>query len=308
MLNIANKINGPLPGLGKTEQKSQSIQVIRILDSGEVASIGTSDNSVLQQPTISKKAQAPNGRYTTVLKDVGTQTNPVFVYSTYEEMLEDFNARANNTTEEEDRSGALSNEPDAAAAAFHEPKQEEIHAVKIEVVEEEEEEDNVPPVKPHSYPYPFPMSSLPTAATPRFPIIKRRRRQRFICDWQGPVTVINSPNVPAEAMELRVDEDLALSIRRQVDVNNPGPFGWQLAKLLYTEEELYGHNFNGTDQKLPLSPRRVHAIQHAFHDYFPKDIADSALSKGRTAINQGIRNMFYVRNKKDGDPTYIGPS
>ncbi|XP_029443951.1 uncharacterized protein LOC115083942 isoform X2 [Rhinatrema bivittatum] len=294
-------------GLYLSWEKRRGLQVIRILDNGEVEPMVASDSSSLQQPTISRKAQAPNGRYTTVLKDVGTQTNPVFVYSSYEEMLEDFNARAGHATEEEDGGGsAASNEPDATT--FHETKEEEFHAVKIEVVEEEEEEENLTPVTPRPYPYPYPINSLPQAAAPRFPIIKRRRRQRFICDWQGPVTVINSPNVPVDAVELRVDEDLALSIRRQVDVNNPGPFGWQLAKLLYTEEELYGHNFNGTDQKLPLSPRRVHAIQHAFHDYFPKDIADSALSKGRTAINQGIRNMFYVRNKKEGDPTYVGPS
>ncbi|KAM4687522.1 uncharacterized protein O3C94_006036 [Discoglossus pictus] len=218
--------------------------------------------------------------------EVATQTAPVYCFSTLDEVVEFLNS-CGKIDDKSPQAMSLSEDPPDEPGGEDTPLNDDhMRTLKMEI----EEDDDDQPIVSRLYPNP-----------PCFPVVKRRRKQRFHCDWQGPITVISSPNVPIHAMELRVDEDLAMSIRRQVDVNNPGPFGWQLAKLLFTEEELYGHNFNGTDQKMPLSPRRVHAIQHAFHDYFPKDIADEALAKGRTAINQGIRNMFYVRNRRDGE-------
>ncbi|KAM3929263.1 uncharacterized protein RB166_007071 [Leptodactylus fuscus] len=211
--------------------------------------------------------------------EVATQTRQVYCFHTVDEMMEFLH-------------GDIKCEEQSAAPPSGQTPPTENHTRTLKLETEEEDDDEEQPMISQLY---------PLLLCPPFPAIKRRRKQRFQCDWQGAVMVISSPSVPAHAMELRVDEDLAMSIRRQVDINNPGPFGWQLAKLLFTEEELYGHNFNGTDQKMPLSPRRVHAIQHAFHHYFPKDMADEALAKGRTAINQGIRNMFYVRNRRDGD-------
>lgn len=228
-------------------------------------------------------------------KEVATQTAPIYCFSSIEEIVEFLNS-CGQPEECSPKSMSFTDEPpDEPGGEDALPNDDHLKTLKLEI--EEEDDDQL--IVSHLYPnLPFHYASTSSSS---FPVVKRRRKQRFHCDWQGPVAIISSPNVPAHAMELRVDEDLAMSIRRQVDINNPGPFGWQLAKLLFTEEELYGHNFNGTDQKMPLSPRRVHAIQHAFHDYFPRDLADEALAKGRTAINQGIRNMFYVRNRKDGD-------
>ncbi|OCT57673.1 uncharacterized protein LOC108704626 [Xenopus laevis] len=232
--------------------------------------------------------------------EVATQTPPVYCFSSLDEIVEFLNSCKKN--EERRIPPALSlfeDPPDDLGQGGHEVLSNDAHSQSLKLdIEEEEDEDQ--PIVSHLYPDPS-VHYFSSSSPPCFPVVKRRRKQRFHCDWQGPVTIISSPNVPVNAVELRVGEDLAMSIRRQVDVNNPGAFGWQLAKLLFTEEELYGHNFNGTDQKMPLSPRRVHAIQHAFHDYFPKDMADEALAKGRTAINQGIRNMFYVRSRRDGD-------
>ncbi|XP_066440796.1 uncharacterized protein [Eleutherodactylus coqui] len=268
----------------KTMAKNEEVQEIRILGCGE-------NESPWLHLSMKKEPLEEDDLCTRYQKnEVATQTLPVYCFSTVDEMMEFLKG---NGKSEERSSEATSPADDPVDEA----SSNDIHTrtLKLEI----EEDDDDQPIVSHLYPHP-PIHYSPTAS-PSFLVVKRRRKQRFHCDWQGAVTVISSPNVPAEAMELRVDEDLAMSIRRQVDINNPGPFGWQLAKLLFTEEELYGHNFNGTDQKMPLSPRRVHAIQHAFHDYFPKDIADEALAKGRTAINQGIRNMFYVRNRRDGE-------
>ncbi|CAH2281687.1 Hypothetical predicted protein [Pelobates cultripes] len=275
--------------------KNQEIQEIKILgygdDSFQVCDSPPQVHSNMKQETLQDDelcTRFPDN-------EVSTQTSPVYCFDTLDEVVEFLN----NCSKQEDRSPQAMSLPEDS---IDEPglgdetlsNDDNIRTLKLEI-EEDDDDDNQPIVSPNP-----PIRYAPSSP-PCFPVVKRRRKQRFHCDWQGPVTIISSPNVPVKAIELRVDEDLAMSIRRQVDVNNPGPFGWQLAKLLFTEEELYGHNFNGTDQKLPLSPRRVHAIQHAFHDYFPKDIADEALAKGRTAINQGIRNMFYVRNRRDGD-------
>ncbi|KAM4704770.1 uncharacterized protein WCC33_009591 [Rhinophrynus dorsalis] len=228
--------------------------------------------------------------------EVATQTAPVYCFNTLDEIVEFMNSCSKPEEEGSPRATSMSGDPPDEPGGEDDTLSNEDHTRTLKLEIEEEEDDDDQPIVSRLYPNP-PVRYA--SSPPRFPVVKRRRKQRFHCDWEGPVTIINSPNVPVHAMELRVDEDLAMSIRRQVEVNNPGPFGWQLAKLLFTEEELYGHNFNGTDQKLPLSPRRVHAIQHAYHDYFPKDTADDALAKGRTAINQGIRNMFYVRNRRD---------
>ncbi|XP_075070396.1 uncharacterized protein LOC142159416 isoform X2 [Mixophyes fleayi] len=273
--------------------KNQEIQEIKILGYGD-ANFDTQDSTPQIHSPLHNELLQEDG--SCIQKnDVATQTMPVYCFSTIDEIVEFLNS----CSKQEDLSPkpmSLSDDP------LDEPGEDEIlsnddhmRTLKLEI---EEDDDDQPIV---SCLYPNPPVRYASTPSSRFPVVKRRRKQRFHCDWQGPVTIISSPNIPARAMELRVDEDLAMSIRRQVDINNPGPFGWQLAKLLFSEEELYGHNFNGTDQKMPLSPRRVHAIQHAFHDYFPKDIADEALAKGRTAINQGIRNMFYVRNRRDGD-------
>ncbi|XP_071988210.1 uncharacterized protein, partial [Engystomops pustulosus] len=223
--------------------------------------------------------------------EAATQTLPVYCFSTVSEMMTFLNGDKSEEQSLEDTS--QDSDPGEATSSS------DNHTPKLEIDEDDDEQ----PAVAHLYPQPTALYS-PTSS-PQLHVVKRRRKQRFHCDWEGAITFISSPNVPSNATELRVDKDLAMSIRRQVDINNPGPFGWQLAKLLFMEEELYGHNFNGTDHKMPLSPRRVHAIQHAFHDYFPRDMAEEALAKGRTAINQGIRNMFYVRNRRDPDITLI---
>ncbi|XP_072269211.1 uncharacterized protein [Pyxicephalus adspersus] len=275
----------------KLFSKSQEVQEIKILGYGE-DNLSAQDsplitpmkNELLHQDELCTRSQK---------NEVATQTAPVYCFSTMEEIMEFLNS-CSKGDDCSPQSMSFTDEPPDEPGG-EDANDDHMRRLQLEI----EEDDDDQPMVSHLYPnLPFHYAST---SSPPFPVVKRRRKQRFHCDWQGPVTIISSPNVPVHAMELRVDEDLAMSIRRQVDINNPGPFGWQLAKLLFTEEELYGHNFNGTDQKMPLSPRRVHAIQHAFHDYFPRDIADEALAKGRTAINQGIRNMFYVRNRKDGD-------
>ncbi|XP_075438989.1 uncharacterized protein LOC142481464 [Ascaphus truei] len=276
--------------------KNQEIQEIKILGYGEEDFHFRDSPPLIHSPIEQESLPDDDLCERFQENEVATQTAPVYCFNTLDDIVEFLNS----CSKPEDRSPqAMSlpedppDEPDGGEDTLS--NDDHLRTLKLEI-----EEDDDQPIVSRLYPNP-PVHYASTSSPPCFPIVKRRRKQRFHCDWQGSVTTISSPNIPVHAMELRVDEDLAMSIRRQVDVNNPGPFGWQLAKLLFTEEELYGHNFNGTDQKMPLSPRRVHAIQHAFHEYFPKDIADEALAKGRTAINQGIRNMFYVRNRRDGD-------
>ncbi|XP_068091520.1 uncharacterized protein [Hyperolius riggenbachi] len=275
--------------------KNQEIQEIKILGYGE-ESLSLQDNHLLAHlPTKNEPIQEDElcPRFQT--NDAATQTEPIYCFNNIEEIVEFLN-NCSRAEDSSPKSISFTDEPvDEPIGEDTISSDDHPRTLKLEI---DEDEDGQPIISHLFSTSPFHYAST---SSPPFPMVKRRRKQRFHCDWQGPISVISSPNVPAHAMEVRVDEDLAMSIRRQVDINNPGPFGWQLAKLLFTEEELYGHNFNGTDQKMPLSPRRVHAIQHAFHDYFPKDIADEALAKGRTAINQGIRNMFYVRNRRDGD-------
>ncbi|KAM8967215.1 uncharacterized protein RCH25_025917 [Pelodytes ibericus] len=299
-LTKKSKLKEPLALIRrKMLTKNQEIQEIKILGYGkDTFHLGDSP-PLVHSPVKLEPAQEEELFARFQENEVATQTPPVYCFSTLDEVVEFLNS-CNKSEDRSPQSTSLPEDPPDEPGGGDETLSSEdtMHTLKLEIEEDEDDDDQ--PIMSRLYPNPsahYGSSSSP----PYFPVVKRRRKQRFHCDWQGPLAVIGSPNVPAHAMELRVDEDLAMSIRRQVDVNNPGPFGWQLAKLLFTEEELYGHNFNGTDQKLPLSPRRVHAIQHAFHDYFPKDIADEALAKGRTAINQGIRNMFYVRNRRDGD-------
>ncbi|XP_053568839.1 uncharacterized protein LOC128659180 [Bombina bombina] len=268
--------------------KNQEIQEIKILGYGEDMLHAQESPSLIHSPV--HQEDLLDDELCTRFNDneVATQTAPVYCFNTMDEIVEFLNS-CNKHEDTSPQAMSFSEEPPDEPGGEEDTYSSDDHmrTLKMEI-----EEDDDQPIVSRLYPNP-----------PCFPVVKRRRKQRFHCDWQGPATIISSPNIPAHAAELRVDEELAMSIRRQVDVNNPGPFGWQLAKLLFTEDELYGHNFNGTDQKLPLSPRRIHAIQHAFHDYFPKDIADEALAKGRTAINQGIRNMFYIRNRRDGEYT-----
>ncbi|XP_063781199.1 uncharacterized protein LOC134929532 isoform X2 [Pseudophryne corroboree] len=282
----------------KTLAKDQEIQEIQIFGYGDADFDAQDRNLQMQSPLCKTLTQGGEPCARLQKNEVATQTSPVFCFSSVGEIVEFLNS-CSRVEDHSPRAPSFADDPLDESVEEVLTKEDHMRTLKLEMEEEDDDEDDNQPIVSHLYPNP--PVRYASSSSARFPIIKRRRKQRFHCDWQGPAAVISSPNIPAQAMELRVDEDLALSIRRQVDINNPGPFGWQLAKLLFTEEELYGHNFNGTDQKMPLSPRRVHAIQHAFHDYFPKDIADEALAKGRTAINQGIRNMFYVRNRRDGD-------
>ncbi|XP_075703632.1 uncharacterized protein LOC142684356 isoform X2 [Rhinoderma darwinii] len=284
-LTKKSKHKGP-PSLiqRKTLARNQEVQEIRILSSGE-------DGPPCHHSSVKEEPYQDEGLCTRYQRnEVATQTQPIYCFNTVDEMIEFLNGDGKSEEQSPEAALVADNPVDEAQS-----NNDHMRTLKLKI---EEDQDDQPIV---SRLYHQPPVHYASTSSPPFPVVKRRRKQRFHCDWQGPVTIISSPTVPAHAMELRVDDDLAMSIRRQVDSNNPGPFGWQLAKLIFTEEELYGHNFNGTDQKMPLSPRRVHALQHAFHDYFPKDIADEALAKGRTAINQGIRNMFYVRNRRDGE-------
>ncbi|XP_021370093.1 uncharacterized protein LOC110461112 [Mizuhopecten yessoensis] len=107
---------------------------------------------------------------------------------------------------------------------------------------------------------------------------------------KGPVVEITSSlctsSVPADA-EVRVKTCVQRAAKSHScsDKN----YGWVLVQTLFSVEEMRDRNFYGKKGRLPLSPRRVHAIEHAIIDM----LGDSAISMRScvNSINTGMRNM-----------------
>ncbi|KAL4240604.1 hypothetical protein ACF0H5_001395 [Mactra antiquata] len=72
-----------------------------------------------------------------------------------------------------------------------------------------------------------------------------------------------------------------------------GNFGWNLVQQLFSADELVGRNYRGGKGKLGLSPRRVHAIEHAVSDLFGNQ--GNNLKQIANAVNGALRNKFIRR-------------
>ncbi|KAL4237908.1 hypothetical protein ACF0H5_002618 [Mactra antiquata] len=72
-----------------------------------------------------------------------------------------------------------------------------------------------------------------------------------------------------------------------------GNFGCNLVQQLFSADELVGRNYRGGKRKLGLSPRRVHAIEHAVSDLFGNQ--GNNLKQIANAVNGALRNKFIRR-------------
>lgn len=62
---------------------------------------------------------------------------------------------------------------------------------------------------------------------------------------------------------------------------------------IYKTDELRDRNYYGNRGKRALSPRRLHAVEHAYYDYLPGEEPTHCLIEARNAINQGLRNLAH---------------
>ena len=70
-----------------------------------------------------------------------------------------------------------------------------------------------------------------------------------------------------------------------------GNFLLNVARRIFKEHELDGRNFCGRKGRPALSPRRRHALQHAFADHASTDVLD--FKRAVVALNSGIRGIGY---------------
>ena len=106
--------------------------------------------------------------------------------------------------------------------------------------------------------------------------------------FSGALLEIVSPAdlLPALAdTEVRIKPDkVRTTMSDSVSARN---FGWNLVKMLFSPQEIIGRNFWGNKGKIPLSPRRRHAIEHAIIDTYGQENLQTCI----TGINTGIRNF-----------------
>ncbi|CAC5363355.1 unnamed protein product [Mytilus coruscus] len=106
--------------------------------------------------------------------------------------------------------------------------------------------------------------------------------------FSGALLEVVSPAdlLPALAdTEVRIKPDKVRTI--MTDSVSPRNFGWNLVKMLFSPQEIIGRNFWGNKGKIPLSPRRRHAIEHAIIDTYGQENLQTCI----TGINTGIRNF-----------------
>uniref|UniRef100_K1PRV4 Uncharacterized protein n=1 Tax=Magallana gigas TaxID=29159 RepID=K1PRV4_MAGGI len=83
---------------------------------------------------------------------------------------------------------------------------------------------------------------------------------------------------------------ITIYIRSSEDVE-PGNFLLNTARRIFKEEELEGKNYSGRKGRPGISPRRKHALQHAFAEHCSSNIDD--FKRAMIALNSGIRGMAF---------------
>lgn len=70
-----------------------------------------------------------------------------------------------------------------------------------------------------------------------------------------------------------------------------GNFLLNTARRIFKEEELEGKNYSGRKGRPGISPRRKHALQHAFAEHCSSNIDD--FKRAVIALNSGIRGLAF---------------
>ena len=74
-----------------------------------------------------------------------------------------------------------------------------------------------------------------------------------------------------------------------------GMFLWGLTKTLYSDNELFNKNFFGGKGKQAISPRRRHAMEHAFIDVF-QTRNKAVFHKAVKSVNNGLYALTEKKN------------
>ncbi|XP_062622053.1 uncharacterized protein LOC134283555 [Saccostrea cucullata] len=127
--------------------------------------------------------------------------------------------------------------------------------------------------------------------TPLRELPENRKRKRTLipsCPSNHTVKEISCPDdIEPGRLEFRIRRDVLEKLKGSSC--SEGNFMWNVAKTVYHDWELRGRNVFGRKSRDPLSPRRVHLMEHIYIDYCGDDF--DAYVKAMGAINSGIRSI-----------------
>ena len=150
-----------------------------------------------------------------------------------------------------------------------------------------------------------PNATRSSSSSTNSPSPTSKRQIQLSCPKGAVVQYISSPFVPCSSeglFEFRIQDSLVWDARG--DSVNSGNFMWHLTQKIYRQEEMMGKNFYGKRQnKSNLSPRRRHALVHAFVDQYGDDKTE--LSNAVASVNSGLR---YITRKNGGKSTSVARS
>ncbi|KAK3105952.1 hypothetical protein FSP39_009917 [Pinctada imbricata] len=97
-------------------------------------------------------------------------------------------------------------------------------------------------------------------------------------------------------VEYRIRPDV-LTQCATANPSSEGNFLWSLTKMIYSPTELIGRNFTGRKNKKMLSPRRKHALIHAYVDCYGRN--KNRFMKATNSVNSGIRYLSLKEKCKE---------
>uniref|UniRef100_K1S613 BEN domain-containing protein n=1 Tax=Magallana gigas TaxID=29159 RepID=K1S613_MAGGI len=122
------------------------------------------------------------------------------------------------------------------------------------------------------------------------PRLQRMKRFPSPCKANAITTYIrSSEDVEPGNYEILVCPDVLMEIKDRSC--SDGNFLLNTARRIFKEEELEGKNYSGRKGRSGISPRRKHALQHAFAEYCSSNIDD--FKRAVIALNSGIRGMAF---------------
>ncbi|XP_061194227.1 uncharacterized protein LOC133202425 [Saccostrea echinata] len=139
-----------------------------------------------------------------------------------------------------------------------------------------------------------PSTAEPIISPP--PLNSRRGKKPFNFECApGPLHEISSPNdmagIPSDA-EVRIRQSVISDVLEESC--SRGNLSWRLTQAVYRSDELSGRNYKGGRNKLALSPRRRHAVEHAVIENY--GMTKETFFDIYSSVNTGLRNMK-MRNR-----------
>ncbi|KAK3105066.1 hypothetical protein FSP39_016531 [Pinctada imbricata] len=108
------------------------------------------------------------------------------------------------------------------------------------------------------------------------------------CSKDDPLKEINDFNDISDGKyEFRIRRETLARLKSSSC--SDGNFLWSVTRKIFRTDELVGKNFFGRKGRDPLSPRRVHALKHAYVDFCGSDY--KAFTTAVCSINNGIRSL-----------------